>query len=75
MQANFAAIEKQSEADFTSLVEAAFTPGNSEFSGNLPRLVTENESLWKLYHNGFANLLVRASRLTRLGVRARRISR
>ena len=57
LQANFAAIEKQSEADFSSLVEAAFTPGNSEFSGNLPRLVTENESLWKLYHNGFANLL------------------
>lgn len=57
LQANFATIEKQSEADFSTLVEAAFTPGNSEFSGNLPRLVTENESLWKLYHNGFANLL------------------
>ncbi len=57
LQANFAAVEKESEASFNSLVEAAFTPGNSEFSGNLPRLVTENEALWKLYHNGFANLL------------------
>ncbi len=57
LQADFAAIEKQSEAEFERLVEAAFTPGNSEFSGNLPRLVTDDESLWKLYHNGFANLL------------------
>jgi hypothetical protein len=27
------------------------------FSGNLPRLITNDESLWKLCHNGFANLL------------------
>ena len=57
LQANFASIEKESEAEFTRLVNAAFTPRNSEFSGNLPRLVTDNESLWKLYHNGFANIL------------------
>ena len=57
LQANFAAIEQESEAEFNRLVTAAFTPGNSEFSGNLPRLITDNESLWKLYHNGFANLL------------------
>ncbi|ABF39660.1 hypothetical protein Acid345_0655 [Candidatus Koribacter versatilis Ellin345] len=57
LQANFAGIEKESEATFDHLVGSAFTPGNSEFSGNLPRLVTDNEALWKLYHNGFANLL------------------
>ena len=57
LQANFASIEQESEADFNRLVTAAFTPGNSEFSGNLPRLVTDNEALWKLYHNGFANIL------------------
>ncbi len=57
LQAGFAGLERENEAVFTSLVYSAFTPGNSEFSGNLPRLVTNDESLWKLYHNGFANLL------------------
>ena len=53
---SFTETEKQSEASFENLVQAAFTPGNSEFSGHLPRLVTHDESLWKLYHNGFVNL-------------------
>jgi hypothetical protein len=57
LQAQFADLEKENEATFASLVRSAFTPGNSEFSGNLPRLVTNDESLWSLYHNGFANLL------------------
>jgi hypothetical protein len=57
LQANFERLEKANESDFQGLVKAAFTPGNSLFSGNLPRLVTEDETLWKLYHNGFANLL------------------
>ncbi|MGA7294270.1 MAG: hypothetical protein WBW85_17180 [Terriglobales bacterium] len=57
LQAGFAGLDKKNEAEFTDLVQAAFTPGNSEFSGNLPRLITNDESLWKLYHNGFANLL------------------
>ncbi|MGO8797176.1 MAG: hypothetical protein ACLQLC_20340 [Candidatus Sulfotelmatobacter sp.] len=57
LQAGFSGLIKEHEAEFNSLVRAAFTPGNSEFSGNLPRLITEDESLWKLYHNGFANLL------------------
>ncbi len=57
LQTNFCQIQQQSEASFQGLLQAAFTPGNSEFSGNLPRLVTADESLWRLYHNGFANLL------------------
>jgi hypothetical protein len=57
LQAAFAGLAKENESVFTRLVQAAFTPGNSEFSGNIPRLVTNDESLWKLYHNGFANLL------------------
>jgi len=57
LQADFAGLERENESGFTSLVRAAFTPDNSEFSGCLPRLVTRDESLWKLYHNGFANLL------------------
>jgi hypothetical protein len=48
---------KENETTYNRLIRSAFTPGNSDFSGNLPRLVTDNESLWKLYHNGFANLL------------------
>jgi hypothetical protein len=57
LQARFAELEHENLASFNSLVKAAFTPGNSEFSGHLPRLQTNDESLWKLYHNGFANLL------------------
>ncbi|MGA8866424.1 MAG: hypothetical protein WB510_05620 [Candidatus Sulfotelmatobacter sp.] len=55
--ADFGALEKENEVAFTGLVRSAFTPGNSEYSGSLPRLVTNDESLRKLYHNGFANLL------------------
>ena len=57
VQAHFGELERENETAFNSLLKSAFTPGNSEFSGHLPRLVTTNESLWKLYHNGFANLL------------------
>jgi hypothetical protein len=57
LQANFATIQGQNEERFSGLLRSAFTPGNSEFSGHLPRLVTEDESLWKLYHAGFTNLL------------------
>jgi hypothetical protein len=57
MQSSFDELVRENETAFSSLVRSAFTPGNSEFSGNLPRLITDNESLWKLYHNGFANLL------------------
>jgi hypothetical protein len=57
LQLSFDDLVKENETSFTSLVRSAFTPGNSEFSGNLPRLITNNEALWKLYHNGFTNLL------------------
>ena len=57
LQARFADLETENEAIFASLVRSAFTPHNSAFSGNLPRLITNDESLWKLYQNGFANLL------------------
>lgn len=57
LQARFGELESENESSFQRLVQAAFTPGNSEFSGHLPRLVTNDESLWRLYHNGFANLL------------------
>ncbi|MGA7633689.1 MAG: hypothetical protein WCB11_23255, partial [Terriglobales bacterium] len=48
LQVDFASLAKENESVFTGQVQAAFTPGNSEFSGNLPRLVTNDESLWQL---------------------------
>ncbi len=56
-QANFAALVANNEKSFASLIRAAFTPENSDFSGHLPQLVTDNEELWNLYHAGFRNLL------------------
>ncbi|MEO6964371.1 MAG: hypothetical protein ABI076_00570 [Acidobacteriaceae bacterium] len=57
VQTNFSAALKENQATFERLITSAFTPGNSDFSGHLPQLVTEDETLWTLYHNGFKNLL------------------
>ena len=57
-QANFEGLLKENEERFTGILRSAFTPGNSEFSGHLPRLLTRNRDLWKLYHAGFTNLLI-----------------
>jgi hypothetical protein len=57
LQANFTALETQSERRFEQLLQSAFTAGNSDFSGHLPRLHTESETLWNLYQNGLRNLL------------------
>ena len=56
-QANFDRLAAENEAVFTQLVKSAFTPGNGEFSGHLPQLVTRSRELWKLYYRGFTNLL------------------
>jgi len=57
MQAEFDRLLKENEEVFTGLIRAAFTPGNSEFSGHLPQLVTRDVALWKLYYMGFLSLL------------------
>lgn len=57
LQTNFAALDRANEDAFDRLVRSAFTPGNTDFSGHLPRLQTDNETLWNLYHNGFKGLL------------------
>lgn len=57
LQAKFNEAERENTGAFNSLLEAAFTPGNSEFSGHLPQLETDNESLWQLYMAGFRNLI------------------
>jgi hypothetical protein len=60
-QANFEQLLKENEEHCTNLLRSAFTPGNSEFSGHLPQLITSNRELWKLYYTGFTNLLVNRS--------------
>jgi hypothetical protein len=57
-QADFEGLLKENEERFASILQSAFTPGNSEFSGHLPQLATRNRELWKLYYMGFASLLV-----------------
>jgi hypothetical protein len=57
LQDSFDAADQANEQEFERLVRSAFTPGNSDFSGHLPQLNTDSESLWNLYQNGFKNLL------------------
>ncbi len=49
---------KENAEHWTGLLRSAFTPGNSQFSGHLPQLITSSRELWKFYHTGFTNLLV-----------------
>ncbi|MCU1302363.1 MAG: hypothetical protein JWQ87_2647 [Candidatus Sulfotelmatobacter sp.] len=57
LQAGFVRMMQENEQAFNGLLKSAFTPGNSDFSGYLPRLETDDESLWQVYHAGFRNLL------------------
>ncbi len=57
LQLQFTELEQQNERRFDQLIHSAFTAGNSDFSGWLPRLHTSSETLWNLYHNGLKNLL------------------
>jgi TAT (twin-arginine translocation) pathway-exported protein len=57
LQKNFSALVREHEQAFNGLIRSAFTPGNADFSGHLPQLETNDESLWDLYHAGFRNLL------------------
>ena len=58
LQAKFEYLLRENAEVFTNLIRSAFTPGNSEFSGHLPQLVTRDPALWKLYYIGFTNLLI-----------------
>ncbi len=57
-QGNFEEMHRGNSEHFVSLLKSAFTPGNSDFSGHLPQLITSNRDLWKLYHTGILNILV-----------------
>ena len=57
LQANFAEAEKANEEFYAGMLDALFTPGNSYFSGHLPTLHTDDETLWNLYFAGIRNLI------------------
>lgn len=57
LQANFAEAEKANEEFYAGMLDALFTPGNSFFSGYLPTLHTDDETLWNLYFAGIRNLI------------------
>ena len=58
LQANFAHLLKENEEVFQERIVSALTPGNSEFSGHLPQLVTRDPAIWKLYYGGLTSLLL-----------------
>ena len=47
----------EAKCRWENLWEAAFTPGNKVFSGHLPTVETEEESIRKLYYNGVLTLV------------------
>lgn len=57
LQSTFSQALLHNERSFNSLLKSAFTRGNSDFSGYLPQLETDDESLWQLYQAGFKNLI------------------
>ena len=57
LQSDLREVARAHELSFNSLIHSAFTPGNSDLSGHLPQLETNDEALWNLYHAGFKNLL------------------
>lgn len=57
-QASFRDSIKENEKVWDDRLHAAFTPGNSEFSGHLPQLVTRDPALWKIYYAGFLDVLL-----------------
>ena len=57
LQKGFQEASKRNQESFNSLLRSAFTPGNSDFSGHLPQIETDDESLWRLYQAGFRNLI------------------
>jgi hypothetical protein len=47
---NFDSVAKQTADEWNAELKAVFTPNNGRYSGYLPTLVTDDESLKRLYH-------------------------
>ena len=48
---NFEAAATEVRDEWNAELKAAFTPGNDRFSGYLPTLITNDESVRRLYHS------------------------
>lgn len=57
LQSQFVEVEQSNESFHADMLKAVFTPRNSYFSGHLPTLHTDDETLWNLYFTGIKNLL------------------
>jgi hypothetical protein len=57
LQGNLVDAERANEEFYAGMLNALFTPGNSYFSGHLPTLHTDDETLWNLYFAGIRNLI------------------
>jgi hypothetical protein len=58
LQASFKESLGDAETNCNSRIRAAFTPGNSEYSGSMPQLVTHDPDLWKIYYAGFLDIFL-----------------
>ena len=54
---NFEKVSLKARMRWEEKIKAAFTPGNSIFSGHFPTLHTENENLARFYYMGFMGSL------------------
>jgi len=57
-QADFEHLLVENEQRCAEILRSAFTPGNSEFSGHLPELITRSPELWRIYYVGLTNILI-----------------
>ncbi|MEP6705369.1 MAG: hypothetical protein ABJB34_11240, partial [Acidobacteriota bacterium] len=54
---SFDAVAKATTDEWNAQLKAAFTPGNSIFSGHLPTLVTTDDNLKRIYHSAVMSAL------------------
>lgn len=53
----FDAVAKSTTDEWNAQLKAAFTPGNSVFSGHVPTLVTTNDDVKRIYHSAVMSAL------------------
>jgi len=54
---DFDAVAKATTDEWNAQLKAAFTPGNSIFSGHVPTLITSEESVKRIYHSAVMSAL------------------
>lgn len=58
LEADPETVFQEAATEWAGVLKAAFTPGNDRFSGHLPKLVTTNPDLEKIYHNAILAALI-----------------